>query len=376
MPEGTSVSPSLTEIPHFPESQIIVGVGGIGLDYLATVVAFPKPDDKIRSTNLKVQGGGNTGNALTCAARLGLKPRLISKVANDAQGSSILSELEDDGVDTSYIVVSKEGNSPFTYIIVDNETNSRTCIHTAGHPPMVPADLFHSRVFSALEGARLAYFDVRLHEAALVVAKEAFQKNIPILVDAERKREGLDDLLDLASYVVCTEKFPQTWLEAPSIPSALVAMLLKLPNLRFVIVTLGERGCIMLERSVVEAFNTQEAKVDIVLEKLQKEISNTHNNPTCISCKSSLRLSADGIGTVNGKVYVGTAEKIPSSELIDTTGAGDAFIGAILYALCAGMSPEKMLPFASKVAASGCKALGARTGLPLHTDSRLAPFLQ
>lgn len=44
-----------------------------------------------------------------------------------------------------------------------------------------------------------------------------------------------------------------------------------------------------------------------------------------------MRLSADGIGTVNGKVYVGTAEKIPSSELIDTTGAGDAFIGAILY---------------------------------------------
>lgn len=31
---------------------------------------------------VKVQGGGNTGNALTCAARLGLKPRLISKVLN------------------------------------------------------------------------------------------------------------------------------------------------------------------------------------------------------------------------------------------------------------------------------------------------------
>ena len=33
--------------------------------------------------------------------------------------------------------------------------------------------------------------------------------NIPILVDAERRREGLDDLLNLASYVVCSEKFPQ-----------------------------------------------------------------------------------------------------------------------------------------------------------------------
>ena len=40
----------------------------------------------------------------------------------------------------------------------------------------------------------------------------------------------------------------QEWTEAPSIPSALVSMLLRLPKLRFVIVTLGENGCIMLER--------------------------------------------------------------------------------------------------------------------------------
>lgn len=44
-----------------------------------------------------------------------------------------------------------------------------------------------------------------------------------------------------------------------------------------------------------------------------------------------MRLRADGIGTVHGRLFLGTAEKIPPSELVDTTGAGDAFIGAILY---------------------------------------------
>lgn len=43
----------------------------------------------------------------------------------------------------------------------------------------------------------------------------------------------------------------QQWTEAPSIPSALVSMLLRLPNIKFVIVTLGEDGCIMLERSTI-----------------------------------------------------------------------------------------------------------------------------
>lgn len=44
-----------------------------------------------------------------------------------------------------------------------------------------------------------------------------------------------------------------------------------------------------------------------------------------------MKLKASGIGTVSGRLFVGTAEKIPPSELIDTTGAGDAFVGAVLY---------------------------------------------
>lgn len=44
-----------------------------------------------------------------------------------------------------------------------------------------------------------------------------------------------------------------------------------------------------------------------------------------------MRLCAPGVGTISGRLLLGTAEIIPSSELVDTTGAGDAFIGAILY---------------------------------------------
>lgn len=43
------------------------------------------------------------------------------------------------------------------------------------------------------------------------------------------------------------------------------------------------------------------------------------------------KLRAEGIGTICGRLYIGTAENIPPSELIDTTGAGDAFAGAVLY---------------------------------------------
>ncbi|GAY40206.1 hypothetical protein CUMW_050240 [Citrus unshiu] len=353
-------------LPSLPENRIVVGCGGVGLDFLAAVASYPKPDDKIRSTSLRVQGGGNAGNALTCAARLGLNPRIISKIADDPQGKGIREEFEADGVDTSFLVVSKDGNSPFTYVIVDNQMKTRTCIHTPGDPPMIPDDLSESTIFSALDGARILYLDGRLPDTAIIVAQEAARKNIPILIDTERQRERIDEFLKLASYAV--------WTEAPSVPSALVSMLLKLPNLRFAIVTLGEDGCIMLERSVNESPELEEIDVDSLLEQLKQRKDDRVAVPTCISSLET-RLRAEGIGTVSGRLYIGTAEKIPPSELVDTTGAGDAFIGAVLYALCANMPPEKMLPFAAQVAAAGCRALGARTSLPHRTDPRLASFL-
>nr|GMD20126.1 ribokinase-like isoform X2 [Ipomoea batatas] len=149
-----------------------LGVGVAGVDFLAAVASFPNPDDKIRSTSFEVQGGGNAGNALTCAARLGLNPRIISKVADDSHGQRILDELERDGVDTSFMVVSKGGNSPFTYVIVDNQKKTRTCIFTPGYPPMIPDDLPKSKLSSALDGANIVYLDGRLHETAFIVAQE------------------------------------------------------------------------------------------------------------------------------------------------------------------------------------------------------------
>ncbi|KAF3791285.1 Ketohexokinase [Nymphaea thermarum] len=349
--ETAQLSSSPSSLPPLPKKRIVLGCGAVSVDFLAVVKQFPQPDDKIRSVSAKVEGGGNAGNALTCTARLGLRPRLITKVANDGQGKSILDELESDGVDTKYIVVSKDGNSPFTYVIVDPQTKTRTCIHTPGDPPMVPDDLSPSSLSSALSGTSLVYFDGRLHETALVIAKEASNLGIPILVDAERKREGLDDLLNLADYVVCSAKFPQA-------------------SLQLINYDLYADGPGMDNMDVDSLFDSLKQNIDDSI------------IPKCFPSKVVM-LRADGIGQVIGRIIIGTADKIPPSELIDTTGAGDAFIGAVIYggffcyssSVCAGMMPEKMLPFAAQVAAANCRALGARSGLPLRSDARLAPLL-
>ncbi|KAH1195103.1 hypothetical protein GmHk_19G055704 [Glycine max] len=148
---------------------------------------------------------------------------------------------------------------------------SGTCIHIPGFPPMKTDDLPESSLLTALNGARFVYFDRRLHETALVVAHEEVKENIPILMDAGRLREGLDDLVKLADYVVCAARFLQA--QDPS---------------------------------------TEEVDVDKLLESLQTRKNGSTHIPTCIS-SSVTKLHAEGVGTVCGRLYIGTAENIPAS---------------------------------------------------------------
>ncbi|XP_051215057.2 uncharacterized protein [Lolium perenne] len=349
-------------------NRVVLGCGLVTLDYLATVDAYPRPDDKIRSGELQISGGGNAGNALTGAARLGLNTRLISKVASDEIGGTVLSELQEAGIDVSHVIISDGGNTTFVYVIIDKKTKTRTCIITAGYPPMVPSDLSMSNLSAALEGVNLLYLDGYSHKMALSVAKQADLMKIPILVDAEpeRTKAELGSLLGLASYVVCSGKFPEKWTSISCIPSALLEILVQYPHVRFMIATLGENGCMMLERSEGNSSEIDASDIEDVAESLRLKVLKDDNLPTCVSSKF-MELSSRGHGTVTtifGRLLIGTAEKIPSPELVDTTGCGDSFIGAVLYGLSTDMPPEKMLPFACQVAAIKCRAIGARTGLP------------
>jgi sugar/nucleoside kinase (ribokinase family) len=61
----------------------------------------------------------------------------------------------------------------------------------------------------------------------------------------------------------------------------------------------------------------------------------------------------------------------PRVDAVDTTGAGDVFRGALIYALLRGDSPDAILRFATAAAASSCTRPGAIGGVPSLTDIKL-----
>eukprot|EP00878_Enallax_costatus_P034999 GHUV01038957.1.p1 GENE.GHUV01038957.1~~GHUV01038957.1.p1 ORF type:complete len:333 (+),score=19.32 GHUV01038957.1:577-1575(+) len=238
-------------ITQLPEKVKIVGCGSCGVDYLASIASFPKPDQKLRTDALEVQGGGNCANALTAAARLGLSPTIVTKIGGDGLGDGIISELNADGVDTSLIIRAADHPSPFTYIIVDREGGSRTCIHTPG-APMTPEEMTQELIQQALQGTALVYFDGRLTEAALLLARAARSAGISVLVEGERLRPGLEQLLHEADYVVTSAHFPQEWSGEACIGDAMLEVASRLPNARMIISTRGTKGSVCLIKQPVE----------------------------------------------------------------------------------------------------------------------------
>ncbi|GIL55508.1 hypothetical protein Vafri_11071 [Volvox africanus] len=137
------------------------------------------PHPRTHGPTDQTQGGGNCANALTAAARLGLAPTLVTKIGADGLGDGIISELHRDGIDTTHVLRAKGHPSPFTYIIVDRQGGTRTCIHTPG-ATLEPYEMDEQRISSVLEGASLVYFDGRLTEAAVPLARAARLRKIPV----------------------------------------------------------------------------------------------------------------------------------------------------------------------------------------------------
>ncbi len=64
------------------------------------------------------------------------------------------------------------------------------------------------------------------------------------------------------------------------------------------------------------------------------------------------------------RVTVVAAADLPQECVVDTTGAGDAFIGSIVYGLATGLALKDAMRLGTVVAACKCTALGPRPGLP------------
>ncbi len=297
-----------------PAPRRIITIGHAALDRIYRIEAFPPQPTKVRALEHIEVGGGMAANASVAIARLGGKVELWSRVGDDAAGLAIKAGLKAEKVDVRYVQVFEDARSSTSAIIVDDRGERLIVNNRDTGMPSSTDWLPLERV----KGAGAVLGDIRWLEGLRQVFTRARAEGVPTVLDADLgAREIMPELLALTDYAIFSS-----------------------PGL-------GEFAPGQSER-----------------EKLQHVVS----------------LGVHHAGVTRGEhgylfFEAGTFHEIPAPavDVIDTTGAGDAFHGAFALLLGEGHPSEICARAGAITAAEKCTRLGGRAGLP--TRRRLDALL-
>lgn len=258
--------------------------------------------------------------ALVVLARWGVSTRFAGVVCRDRFGRVILEGLEGERIDTSAVRIERGERSQFAFICVEKGTGKRTIFwgrpETSSFPAAeVPEDF--------LGDADALHLDGLFIEASLHLARQAKERNIPVILDAGSLRPGMLELVRYTDHLIAAENFIGQVQPEASLTTRLRELRQMGPQV--VTVTLGERGSVSLWEDI--PFRLPPLRV----------------------------------------------------QARDTTGAGDVFHGAYIYGLLQGWSVPERIRWATVAAGLSCRTLGGRSGIPGLEEvrgklSELGPF--
>ena len=286
----------------------VAGFGLNSVDLVAVVAEYPALNSKQRLQRVARLPGGQIATAMATCARLGWRARYVGRFGSDDLGAISRDNLEREGVDISASQTMPGISNQFAVVLVDARTGERTVLWDR-HPTlnMEPADVPRDAVTSG----RLLIVDCHQTAASAQAARYARAVGIPTIVDVEKVRPGIGDLLQNIDAIIAAEEFPTALTGHEHLGEAL-RIIGREWGASLVCVTLGAKG---------------------------------------------------SLAWCNGREIVTPAFPI---DCVDSTGAGDCFRGAFAAA-CLRMPHgdiEEVLSYANAVAALNCRGLGSRGGLP------------
>jgi len=283
----------------------VVGMGLNAVDHLCVVPNYPQFDSKVKMLEYSKQGGGQVATAMVTCVRLGLKAKYIGKVGDDEFGWFSLETLKREGIDVSEVMVEKGAYSQFAFILIENGTGERTIIWDRDDTLKIH---LHEIKKESICSGKVLHLDTHEVEASIQAARWAKEEGIPVMLDAEKVKDGTAELLTYVDILIADRTFPKSMIGCDDVRESLEKLGKLGPS--FVCVTLGKEGSLALYDG--EIFKTPAFKVE---------------------CK-------------------------------DTTGAGDVFHGAFIYGMLRNWEIEEILRFSHGAASLKCRSLGGRSGIP------------
>ena len=290
----------------------VVIVGSINVDYVLSARCRPSPGETVSDAELAIHPGGKGANQAVAAALSGARVDLIARVGADSMGSSRVAELQGDDVGTEHVLTTPGVATGVAIITLTPDGENSIVVAPGANARLEPGDIEDAAELVGGADVLVAQFEVPIE--SVVRAAELVSANTTLLLNCAPYRALPPSLMKRADMVVVNEieagallgcKSPEDEEAAHSAAMAIQAM-----GPRSVVITRGAESVVAVTDGL------------------------------------SLRVP------------------VPSVGAVDTTGAGDAFVGALAARLAIGEQCSEALGFAVAVGTATTEFIGAHPRVP------------
>jgi ribokinase len=296
----------------------IIVVGSLNMDLVVRLPIIPKPGETLLGGVFNTYPGGKGANQAVAASRLGGHVTMIGSVGNDSFGRELLENLSHEGVDTTHVLIQSDVTSGVALIQVDDLAQNSIAV-ASGANYYLTSD-YVEEAMQVIEKVDVVVMPLETPlETIYTAARIANRRGAQVILNPAPAQILENDLLHLVDYLVPNE-FEITTMTGIQISTEddtnRAAEQLSSKGIKNLIVTLGNKGSVLF------------------------------------------------LGNSNKKV------KIPAWKVqaVDTTAAGDCFIGALAVGLSEGKSAIDAAAFASAAAAISVTRVGAQPSLPKYDE--------
>lgn len=290
----------------------VVVVGSINADLILQVERHPRPGETLLGHTSTVLPGGKGANQAVAAARLGADVAMVGAVGEDAYAATALAGLRDAGVDLTHV---RTVDAPTGLAVVTLSDDGENTIVVL---PGANATVTPHRVDDAADlvaGARVCVVQAEIPLATVAhVARLAAAGGTRLVLNVAPAAELPPETVAAADPLVVNEHEAAILLGRRYADPAESARELAARGVRSVVVTLGVGGV---------------------------------------------------VGVADGATWSLPARRV---DALDTTGAGDAFVGALAAGIADGLAVEQAAALATRVAAASVTRLGAQPSYPWRGD--------
>ena len=289
-------------------------VGASNIDLVSYAPRLPKLGETLPGTRFEQGFGGKGANQAVMAAKLGAQVSFVTKLGDDVFGQQYLDRFRDLDFDTTHVTVSDEEATGVAPIWVDEPSGDNAIIVNLGANDLLsPQDVEAARDAIAAAEVLVCQWEIPTAtvEAALRTAREV--GTTTIFNPAPAREELSDEIIALCDILS--------------------------PN---------ETETEILTGWTVDSLDDAEAAAQRLIERGARHVLLT------LGARGALLVNTEEIAHVPA----------PKVEAVDTTGAGDAFMGALAFFLASGVEMKEAMRRASEVAAVSVQGRGTQSSFP------------